>query len=170
LPSTWSNVVDANRAAGQTANVASAIDNYFQITGVQMEIGSVATEFQLSAGTIQGELAACQRYYWRFTPTAAAQRFASGDCAGTTTAHFFVSFPVTMRTRPTALETSGTAGDYSVASANVNTVCTAVPSFLTGSEVGASHILTVASGLTTGFGALGRAVNTSGYYGWSAEL
>ena len=75
-----------------------------------------------------------------------------------------------MRTRPTALETSGTATDYSVASANVNTVCSAVPSFLTGSEVGASHILTVTAGLVLGYAALGRAVNTSGYYGWSAEL
>ena len=139
--------------------------------GVQVERGSKATPFQTaSGGSPQAELAMCQRYYWRFTPTLAAQRFASGDCAGTTTAHLFVSFPVTMRTRPTALETSGTATDYSVASANVNTVCSAVPSFLTGSEVGASHILTVTAGLVLGYAALGRAVNTSGYYGWSAEL
>jgi hypothetical protein len=37
----------------------------FDIYGVQVEAGSVATAFQTATGTIQGELSACQRYYWR---------------------------------------------------------------------------------------------------------
>jgi hypothetical protein len=61
--SSWAAVTNANRAVGQV-NFAAATNNYFQITGVQWEIGNVATDFQLSAGTIQGELAACQRYYY----------------------------------------------------------------------------------------------------------
>ena len=62
LNTSWASSVSANRAAGQT-NLASAVNNYWQVTGVQLEIGNKATPFEhRSYGE---ELALCQRYYER---------------------------------------------------------------------------------------------------------
>jgi len=41
--------------------------DYFQLSQVQLEIGSTATPFSRAGGTIGGELALCHRYYWRDT-------------------------------------------------------------------------------------------------------
>ena len=38
-------------------------NDYYDITGVQLELGSVPTAFSRAGGTPQGELAACMRYY-----------------------------------------------------------------------------------------------------------
>jgi hypothetical protein len=77
--------------------------------GVQLEAGSVATAFQTATGTIQGELAACQRYYFRQTAVASNDPLtaAIGSGSGSTYAGYVLQFPVTMRVAPTATEYSG---------------------------------------------------------------
>ena len=136
----------------------------------QVEAGSVATAFQTATGTLQGELAACQRYYYRVTFDEAAARLGMGYATSTTVANVTVPFPTTMRTKPTALEQSGTAGDYSIARLTTTTVCSVVPAFTFGHINQGVVTLTVASGLTAGQGIALRNVNTDAFLGWSAEL
>ena len=62
LATSWQEYATADRVVGQV-NVAGANNNYFQVTGVQLEVGSVATEFEHRS--FGEELALCQRYYYR---------------------------------------------------------------------------------------------------------
>jgi hypothetical protein len=138
----------------------------FYITGVQLEKGSTATSFDYrSYGT---ELALCQRYYYRLTPSANAS-FANGGCVSSTETWAVTYFPVTMRTAPSALDQTGTASDYKVY-ATADVTCSAVPTFLNGSVNTARSRFDVASGLTAGYSTTVRAATATAYLGWSAEL
>jgi len=79
----------------------------FQIWGVQVEAGSVATAFQTATGTIQGELAACQRCYVLLGNTL-NQPMAIGYNYSATLAIFGIHLPVEMRGNPTISSTTGT--------------------------------------------------------------
>jgi hypothetical protein len=56
----WESSTNANSAVGQV-NLAAATSNYFQITGVQFEVGDVATPFEFKS--VGDGLLECQRYY-----------------------------------------------------------------------------------------------------------
>jgi hypothetical protein len=140
----------------------------FYITGVQLEKGSTATSFDYRPYSTELQLA--QRYYYKTVAEVAGDDLAVGSNATTTTSRVTVFFPTQMRTPPTALEQSGTAGDYSVRHAAATTTCSSVPTFFNANKNCANTQLTVSSGLTAGQGSFVRAVNTSAYLAWSAEL
>lgn len=58
----WQSITNGNRAVGQT-NFASANTNTFFITGIQMEVGSIANPYEYKSYSEQ--LALCRRYYRR---------------------------------------------------------------------------------------------------------
>jgi hypothetical protein len=98
---------------------AGAAD-YFEVTGVQLDIGSVALPFRTAAVSYEQELALCQRYYWRWGAqvTGGNPMMVPFGTAQSTT-NFVVSVPtkVTMRTTPTLVEYGGTFTLYDGGSA-----------------------------------------------------
>ena len=144
------------------------------IWGVQVESGSVASAFQTSTGSIQGELAACQRYYYRIQPNAVSKPLSFGSNYSANNARAATMFPVEMRIAPTALEQSGTANQYAIAQAGINQVtCSSVPSFGVASTRFAT-VTPVATGLLSQYNPITFVTDaTNGataYLAWSAEL
>ena len=95
-----------------TASMTVSTNDYFQISQVQLEAGSVATAFQTATGTLQGELAACQRYYYRVTgdgTTTYQNLGVNGNASSTAACQYPVLLPVTMRTKPSAVDYSSLA-------------------------------------------------------------
>ncbi len=133
----------------------------FDFFGVQVEAGSVATAFQTATGTIQGELAACQRYYWRASGQS-TQYFGTGCTTATTAAQIFVQNPVPMRVAPTSIDTSG----LKVFDSNIAATATAVIGWNApfGTRVDCSF-----TGLTANRPAF-LFTDSTGHLGFSAEL
>ena len=108
---TWSTdgLTTVNRYVGQTANVAATTSDNWAITGVQMELGSQATAFEHRS--FAEELRLCQRYYFQ----------GDGQELGAGLNNYYgaeygsgsmikVSFPTTMRTKPTVTAPSAHSG------------------------------------------------------------
>ena len=149
-------------------SVIGTINATWYVTGVQLEVGSTATPFEFRS--IGQELALCQRYYWKTTPTTAGRIGMAASSATNSTGRAVIPFPVTMRTSPAALEQSGTAGDYSIFFLTTATACTAVPTFSTGTPQSSEIGWTASSGHTAGNAGTFYSTATAGFLAWSAEL
>ena len=157
-------------ATSNQVNCLDTIGNIFAITGVQLEVGPVATPFEQRPYGM--ELALCQRYYYRATASAVNSVFGNGWVDGANTVRIITPFPVTMRTAPSALEQSGTASNYQIrTSPTAIVVCTSAPAFsaITSSNLAGVQFF-VTSGLTAGQGGFGEAATIGAYLGFSAEL
>lgn len=102
LATSWESNTNANNAPSGQADITGTISNYWQITGVQLEVGEQATPFEHRP--YGDELARCQRYYfagdgpkmWNFTGTTIAVAIP-------------FEFPVQMRSAPTVTDTNSSA-------------------------------------------------------------
>jgi hypothetical protein len=166
MPSVSGKTIAGNSSITFIVNFPANTAQTIEMTGLQLELGSVATAFQTATGTIQGELAACQRYYWRFTATAGGANYL---CLGRTSSQVDVEIqhPVQMRRSPTDIEYGGTTdvSDINVAGYTVSTISFANASVLFASIRANVTVAGLAQGKTYVFG-----VQTNAFYGFSAEL
>jgi hypothetical protein len=146
------------------ANTALTID----IAGFQIENGSVATQFSRSAGTIQGELAACQRYFYSWN-TANANDASGNICylaANTSVAVYgTLQYPVTMRTSPSFTSTAASGFQYYMGGARVLSALSQPRA-----SIYASMLNGTVTGATVGQAGWLEANNNTGYLWFSAEL
>lgn len=164
---TWTSSND-NYATSNQVNALDSTSNDFKLALIQLEAGQTATPFETRPYGV--ELALCQRYYYRQLSAFSQSDFGAGYVGTTSTGSIITPFPVTMRTAPTALEQSGTAGDYAVLNAGISTTCTSVPAFAIAGITTARTTFTTGATLTVGHGCIGRSLVSTAYLGWSAEL
>ena len=92
----WETYSSTKEADGQTAQLNTGGD--WAITGVMLEIGDTATPFEHRS--YGDELARCQRYY-QFIGGTTNSALWQGAAASTASWWPYITFPVTMRAKPT---------------------------------------------------------------------
>jgi hypothetical protein len=117
LATSWASNTTANRAVGQV-NLADSTSNYINITGVQLEVGEGASDFEHLPYDVQ--LARCKRYCHVLESTSVTGRQTiCSACSHTTSQGIgFLQLPVEMRVIP-SLSLSA-VGDWAVHMPGIN--------------------------------------------------
>jgi len=150
VSNTWADTVTNTRVGDSVTSFLDSTNRTFFITGVQMEVGSVATPFEHRS--FGEELALGQRYFYRHTIS-----YLSGYCPTTTRADVALQFPCEMRIAPTAFTAVGTASHLSIQNEATATACNNAPVVNLPDNVtssGIRMIASVGSGLTVGNGVI----------------
>lgn len=99
--------------------------NTFDIWGVQIEQGTSATGFRRNATSLQGELAACQRYFTAMNSLSNGNRFyGSGSMYQQTQGVAVVALPVKMRVTPVV--TTSAANTFQILTGGSNITLSAI--------------------------------------------
>ena len=160
LSTSWSSITQANRAVGQV-NLADSTDNEWYITGVQLEAGTTASDFEFLP--VDVNLARCQRYFQSLNG-ATGTLIGSGITKTSTTSRVYVNFINPMRSSPTATFSTLAISD----AVNYGPAVTSIDSIISG-ITSARLDLIHASGASALRSALFQ-VNSSGYLNLSSEL
>jgi hypothetical protein len=102
------------RTFGSGGTETVAANDYFQVTQIMLEAGSVATAFSRAGGTFQGELAACQRYY------VTGGGFYSGNITSGSVYYYRWDYPTTMRGTPSGTITIGGDDGFNAATVAIH--------------------------------------------------
>ena len=172
----FTHTISVASISGKTIGTSSYLEADLQINsgsvqvsvfGVQLEYGSKATPFETATGTIQGELAACQRYYWRQTASTSYAGFAPyANAKATNQVSGIITNPVVMRVAPTSVEFSSVGLYDGNTTYAITSITLSFPSTLS-----SMMDWNVASGLTANrsYGLIANG-STSAYIGFVAEL
>ena len=115
LTTSWQRFTITGTIGSTVTQVAATFNNgpsgtagtndYFEITGVQLELGSVATPFSRAGGTLSGELAACKRYLPSVNVSTGGNATFIGYAYATNSMIVSVPFDVQARVSPTGITT-----------------------------------------------------------------
>jgi len=173
----WAVKDNANKSPDMTSTWYTTNDATFEITGVQLEVGDTATDFEHR--TFGDELQRCSRYYQKTKAASDTTKlfglvYIGADAGGVSYGTLAVPLVTTMRTVP-SLETTGTLSNYALF---VKNAATALNTFSvdTGVDDGTIHgqfYLNAYGSVSAGAGSCGavRANNASAaYVALDAEL
>ena len=105
LSTSWASQTNANLAVGQV-NLADSTDNEWYITGIQLEAGTSATDFEFLPFDVN--LMRCQRYYYLHNAGMSLDVGVGGYYNGSQI-FLNVQFPTSMRTSPSLEQVTGSA-------------------------------------------------------------
>ena len=165
---TWKAQSDTERMPDNTSTWYTTNDATFEITGVQLEVGSVATDFE-HRSFVQ-ELALCQRYFYKIIGT-------SDDMAGIGFAqsssdnYFNMEFPVPMRDYPTLTGSATPARFFSSNNGqDFNLNAMSLSSNMTNANPKRVMLYVSQAGTDGGLGGALHFQNVEGFLSFSAEL
>ena len=178
VPTAWEALANGDRAAGLNVAIGASTSDDFHITGIQLEVGDVATAFEHRS--FGDDYAACQRYYFKMGQGVGGLTlhsggyfpYALGDSQATPTERRLFFPPVPMRTTPT-LEQTGTASDYALYEADAVHACSNVPAINSAQTSHTQFNVTFTSASNLASGNAAEALNNNSgtaYLAFVAEL
>ena len=166
----WGNYNSSERVPDMASTWLTAGASTFEFTGLQLEVGEHATEFE---HLLRGDdLRRCLRYYFKITKDDTGDLgVASGWARDDDQCHGNINFPVPMRDNPNALETSGDATDYAVAHKTSGPLLQDVPTHDSATAYSASisaHV--TGTPFTAGECVRIQGQTSDAFLAWSSEL
>ena len=168
MPTSWATMDNATRATGLNVNMASSTDNEWYITGVQLELGDNASDFEHRS--FGEELALCERYYQRWEDNGTTKLLADGYCVNSSIIQYNFLFHSVMRTTPT-VSSGGNTSAFQFGSDGGDSYESSVPIIELAHNDRVRLRDNTLSGITAGNGGFAYMIaNNGGYITADAEL